>query len=97
VRTEQFVFLASQFCRIKIHTLETPASCTHEVAVPPSSQFQGLTHSGREPAKTYPFVLGRIFLKSTMCKIGIEILMSIFLAPMITPSFKKDSGHCHKT
>jgi hypothetical protein len=67
------------------------------VAVPPSSQFQGLTHSGREPAKTYPFILGRIFFQSAMWKIGVEILKNIFLAPSITTRLKKVSGHCHKT
>ena len=48
--------------RINIHTLETPSSCTHEVAVPPNCQFTGLTDPGREPAKTYPFTLGTAVL-----------------------------------
>jgi hypothetical protein len=33
--------------RINIHTLETPSSCTHEVAVPPNCQFTGLIDPGR--------------------------------------------------
>ena len=37
--------LQSIYCRIKIHTLETPDSCTHEVAVPPSFEFTGLRES----------------------------------------------------
>lgn len=43
--------------RIKIHTLETPSSCTHEVAVPPNCEFSGLREPVREPAKNYPFTL----------------------------------------
>ena len=37
--------LKSVYSRIKIHTLETPDSCTHEVAVPPSFEFTGLRES----------------------------------------------------
>ena len=37
--------LRSIYSRIKIHTLETPDSCTHEVAVPPSFEFTGLRES----------------------------------------------------
>ena len=31
--------------RIKVHTLETPDNCTHEVAVPPNFEFTGLRES----------------------------------------------------
>ena len=57
----QLSLIHCEFARIKIHTLETPSSCTHEVAVPPSCPFQGLVDPAREPAKTYPFTLGTLF------------------------------------
>ena len=34
--------------RIKVHTLETPDNCTHEVAVPPNFEFTGLKESVSE-------------------------------------------------
>merc|ERR1719205_359756 len=43
--------------RIKVHTLETAESCTHEVAVPPGFEFTGLREPTREPAKNYKFTL----------------------------------------
>ena len=39
------IFLTIVLLRIKIHTLETPDSCTHEVAVPPNFEFTGLKDS----------------------------------------------------
>ena len=57
---ETVVNLVEAAPRIKIHTLETPDSCTHEVAVPPNFEFTGLRDSSREPAKTYKFTLGII-------------------------------------
>ena len=42
---ETVVSLVEAAPRIKIHTLETPDSCTHEVAVPPNFEFTGLRES----------------------------------------------------
>jgi len=53
--------------RIKIHTLETPSSCTHEVAVPPNCEFSGLREPVREPAKNYPFTLDPFQTQSILC------------------------------
>ena len=58
IEDETVVNLVEAAPRIKIHTLETPDSCTHEVAVPPNFEFTGLRDSSREPAKTYKFTLG---------------------------------------
>jgi len=53
--------------RIKIHTLETPSSCTHEVAVPPNCEFTGLREPTRDPAKNYPFTLDPFQTQSVLC------------------------------
>jgi len=53
--------------RIRIHTLDTPSSCTHEVAVPPGCEFTNLKQSTREPAKTYPFTLDPFQTQSVLC------------------------------
>ena len=43
--------------RITVHTLDTPGSCTHEVAVPPGQEYVPLKPPTGEPAKTYKFTL----------------------------------------
>jgi len=53
--------------RIKIHTLDTPSSCTHEVAVPPNCEFTGLREPTRDPAKNYPFTLDPFQTQSVLC------------------------------
>lgn len=53
--------------RIKVHTLETPDSCTHEVAVPPGFEFTGLREATREPAKNYKFTLDPFQSQSVLC------------------------------
>merc|ERR1740128_1211055 len=53
--------------RIKVHTLETAESCTHEVAVPPGFEFTGLREPTREPAKNYPFTLDPFQTQSILC------------------------------
>ena len=40
---KQAIKLVESAPRITIHTLDTPESCTHEVAVPPGSEFMGKT------------------------------------------------------
>lgn len=53
--------------RIKVHTLETAESCTHEVAVPPGFEFTGLREPVREPAKDYKFTLDPFQSQSVLC------------------------------
>ena len=53
--------------RIKVHTLETAESCTHEVAVPPGFEFTGLREPTREPAKNYKFTLDPFQSQSVLC------------------------------
>ena len=53
--------------RIKVHTLETAESCTHEVAVPPGFEFSGLREPTREPAKNYKFTLDPFQSQSVLC------------------------------
>ena len=40
---KQAIKLVESAPRITIHTLDTPESCTHEVAVPPGSEFMRKT------------------------------------------------------
>ncbi len=53
--------------RITIHTLDTPDSCTHEVAVPPGQEFKPLQAATGEPAKTYPFTLDPFQSQAILC------------------------------
>lgn len=53
--------------RITIHTLDTPESCTHEVAVPPGQEFVPLKAASGEPAKTYPFTLDPFQSQAILC------------------------------
>jgi len=74
---ETVVNLVEAAPRIKIHTLETPDSCTHEVAVPPNFEFTGLRDSSREPAKTYKFTLDPFQSRAVLC---IENDQSVLVA-----------------
>ena len=53
--------------RIKVHTLDTPESCTHEVAIPPGQDFVPLKQPEREAAKTYPFKLDPFQQQAILC------------------------------
>jgi len=74
---ETVVSLVEAAPRIKIHTLETPDSCTHEVAVPPNFEFTGLKDSVKEPAKTYKFTLDPFQSQAVLC---IENDQSVLVA-----------------
>ena len=50
---KQAIKLVESAPRITIHTLDTPESCTHEVAVPPGHEFEALKPATGEPAKEY--------------------------------------------
>ena len=64
---KQAIKLVESAPRITIHTLDTPESCTHEVAVPPGHEFEALKPSTREPAKTYPFTLDPFQTQAILC------------------------------
>ena len=53
--------------RISIHTLETAASCTHEVAVPPGQEYVPLKSPSGEPAKKYAFNLDPFQKEAILC------------------------------
>ncbi|XP_066592438.1 exosome RNA helicase MTR4 [Prorops nasuta] len=53
--------------RIKIHTIETKESCTHEVAVPPNHEYQPLEIRDRKPAKEYKFILDPFQKEAILC------------------------------
>jgi len=53
--------------RITVHTLDTPGSCTHEVAVPPGQEYVPLKPPTGEPAKTYKFTLDPFQSEAIMC------------------------------
>ncbi|XP_017881620.1 exosome RNA helicase MTR4 [Ceratina calcarata] len=53
--------------RIKIHTIETIESCTHEVAVPPDYQYMPLENKQGKPAKEYKFVLDPFQKEAILC------------------------------
>ncbi|KAK0073851.1 hypothetical protein PV326_013002, partial [Microctonus aethiopoides] len=56
--------LASQ---IKVHTIETIESCTHEVAVPPDQEYIPLENKTTSPAKEYKFVLDPFQKEAILC------------------------------
>ena len=64
---KQAIKLVESAPRITIHTLDTPESCTHEVAVPPGHEFEALKPATREPAKTYPFTLDPFQTQAILC------------------------------
>ncbi len=53
--------------RLRIHTLDTPPSCTHEVAVPPNQELKPLRKPTRAPAKTYKFQLDPFQEEAILC------------------------------
>ncbi|XP_078048359.1 exosome RNA helicase Mtr4 [Augochlora pura] len=53
--------------RIKIHTIETIESCTHEVAVPPDYEYVPLESKQGKPAKEYKFVLDPFQKEAILC------------------------------
>nr|XP_033341153.1 exosome RNA helicase MTR4 [Megalopta genalis] len=53
--------------RIKIHTIETIESCTHEVAVPPDYEYVPLENKQGKPAKEYKFVLDPFQKEAILC------------------------------
>ncbi|KAK2585445.1 hypothetical protein KPH14_010108 [Odynerus spinipes] len=53
--------------RIKIHTIETIESCTHEVAVPPDQEYIPLENKQIKPAKEYKFVLDPFQKEAILC------------------------------
>ncbi|XP_055592705.1 exosome RNA helicase MTR4 [Uranotaenia lowii] len=53
--------------RIKVHTIQSPEACTHEVAVYPDQKYMPLVASTGKPAKEYPFVLDPFQKEAIMC------------------------------
>ncbi|XP_018335844.2 exosome RNA helicase MTR4 [Agrilus planipennis] len=53
--------------RIVVHEIESPESCTHEVACPPGYNFVPLQSRSTEPAKIYPFALDPFQKESILC------------------------------
>nr|CAH8868808.1 unnamed protein product [Trichobilharzia regenti] len=53
--------------RIKIYKITSPASCKHEVAIPPGVQYKPLTKATGQPAKTYPFTLDAFQQQAITC------------------------------
>ena len=53
--------------RLRVHTLDTVESCTHEVALPPGHDYVPLKKTEREPAKTYPFTLDPFQQQAILC------------------------------
>lgn len=54
-------------CRIKVHTIETIESCTHEVAIPPEEEFIQLERKESKPAKEYKFILDPFQKEAILC------------------------------
>lgn len=66
--TECYIFSLEEIaCRIKVHTIETIESCTHEVAVPPDQDFVPLEHKNNKPAKEYKFILDPFQKEAILC------------------------------
>ncbi|RZC35936.1 superkiller viralicidic activity 2-like 2, partial [Asbolus verrucosus] len=53
--------------RIVVHTIESMASCTHEVACPPGQDYTPLQPMRGEPTKSYPFELDSFQKESILC------------------------------
>ena len=53
--------------RIKIHTIETIESCTHEVAVPPDYDYVPLERKQKKLAKEYKFILDPFQKEAILC------------------------------
>ncbi|KAL0127508.1 hypothetical protein PUN28_003056 [Cardiocondyla obscurior] len=54
-------------CCIKVHTVETIESCTHEVAVPPDQLYVPLERHQGKPAKEYKFILDPFQKEAILC------------------------------
>lgn len=53
--------------RISVHVIDSPESCTHEVAVYPGHEYVPLNPISNAPAKTYPFVLDPFQKEAILC------------------------------
>ncbi|XP_004520977.1 superkiller viralicidic activity 2-like 2 isoform X2 [Ceratitis capitata] len=53
--------------RIAVHVIESPESCTHEVAVYPGQEYIPLQPLAGPPAKEYPFVLDPFQKEAILC------------------------------
>lgn len=53
--------------RISIHTIDSPESCTHEVAIYPGQNYIPIKPSTMAPAKQYPFVLDPFQKEAISC------------------------------
>ncbi|CAG5133954.1 unnamed protein product [Candidula unifasciata] len=53
--------------RLQIHTVETLEACTHEVVVPPDTEYVPLKPPSGEPAKVYPFTLDPFQKEALLC------------------------------
>ncbi|XP_018803538.1 PREDICTED: superkiller viralicidic activity 2-like 2 [Bactrocera latifrons] len=53
--------------RIAVHVIESPESCTHEVAVYPGQEYIPLQALTGPPAKEYPFVLDPFQKEAILC------------------------------
>lgn len=62
-----FFSLEEVISRIKIHTIETIESCTHEVAIPPDQEFTGLERKEGKTAKEYKFILDPFQKEAILC------------------------------
>lgn len=62
-----FYRLTELLPQIKIHTIDTLGSCTHEVAIPPNENYSPLEAPKDKPAKTYPFILDPFQKEAILC------------------------------
>ncbi|EAT39110.1 AAEL009067-PA [Aedes aegypti] len=53
--------------RIKVHTIQSPEACTHEVAVYPDHKYMPLVPPTGKAAKEYPFVLDPFQKEAILC------------------------------
>ncbi|XP_058789617.1 exosome RNA helicase MTR4 [Phymastichus coffea] len=53
--------------RIKVHSIDTLGSCTHEVAIPPDQDYVPLENVTTKPAKEYKFVLDPFQREAILC------------------------------
>ncbi|XP_053677415.1 exosome RNA helicase MTR4 [Anopheles nili] len=53
--------------RIKVHTIQSPEACTHEVAVYPDQKYTPLVPASGKPAKEYSFVLDPFQKEAILC------------------------------
>jgi len=50
-----------------VHTVETLEACSHEVAVPPNTEYIPLKQRTGKPAKEYPFILDPFQKEAILC------------------------------